>query len=121
MPTTELFNQGIYWNGSPKIGVSGNNEKIAINHKVVSMISRAMPLTYEPIFKFVVKTEEDIDEVMEKFSYLPKSQIWIMPEGVLIEQNTEILRKLAQRIVKEGICVTPRFQNILFDSAKRAV
>ena len=102
------------FNCSPKLLNSGNKglEKFLINKEVLSAIA----LTTDPCFKFVVNKIKDFKEIEEKFgSIVPKEQIYIMPEGVLIEENIKVYEKIMGKIIGGGYSTTPRIQNICFN------
>lgn len=105
------------FNCSPKLDNSGNPEHIAFKPTVLQIIAR----TKDVCFKFVCRTEEDIDEVLGKYPFIPRSAIFIMPEGVRKEENTAVYEVIINKIIKEGVSTTPRLQNIAFDGAKRGV
>lgn len=114
---SEYLLQNAKFNCSPKLASSGNKESIAIKPVILGIINA----TVKPCFKFVCSSEEDIDEVLVKFSFLDRENIYIMPEGVTKEENTLVYEKIIGKIIREGLNTTPRLQNIAFDWAKRGV
>jgi len=118
MPSDYLLER-VKFNCSPKLMSAGNDKKLAYNTKVVEAIVKN---SKEPCFKFVARTERDIDEVLKDFGeIIPRSMIYIMPEGVTKEESSEVYEKISDKIIFEGLCTTPRLQNIMFDGAKRGV
>jgi len=116
LPEKFLLDQA-YFNCSPKLTCSGNKDLRTYNEDAIEAISQSE----EPCFKFVCQTAEDIHEVLKNYSSIPREQIYIMPEGVTKEENTAVYEKIAATIISEGLCSTPRLQNIMFDGAKRRV
>lgn len=121
MPSLGIFKLAtegrVKFNCSPKLSNSHNNEN-AINQKVIEALG-TLPDT---LFKFVCKTNEDIDYIIEHFGEIGDlSQITVMPEGVTKEENAEVYEVIIDKIIAEGLRTSPRLQNICFDGAKRAV
>lgn len=117
MPSEYLLMRCKY-NCSPKLLSSDNKHKRAYKINVLKAISEK---SEEPCFKFVVKTNEDIDEVLKNYSFLPKHQIYIMPEGVRVEENMRVYENTIDYIIEKGLNTTPRLQNVCFDWARRWV
>ncbi len=107
----------IRFNCSPKLANSGNNSKIAFNQNVLKILA-SFPTT---IFKFVCNKPNDIDEILEKFNFLPRGQIVIMPEGVTKEENAGAYERIINKIIELSLTTYPRLQNICFDGSKRGV
>ena len=76
----------------------------------------------DTIFKFVVKSPECFKEIQEDFEpHIDKDKIYIMPEGVLVEENIKVYAKINDTLLQYGYNTTPRLQNIMFDGALRGV
>jgi 7-carboxy-7-deazaguanine synthase len=103
------------FNCSPKLLSSKNDPRLSKDALI------AISKSKRPCFKFVCSTEADIKEVLEKYDFLPREQVYIMPEGVTKEENYESYKKIRDLIIKEGLNTTPRLQNIMFDGAQRGV
>lgn len=74
-------------------------------------------------FKFVCSTEEDIEEVMEfmdKF-YVNTGQVYIMPEGITMEDNHKSFQRIIKKVLEYWLVVTPRLQNIIWEWSIRGV
>ena len=117
MPLPVLTDKNVKYNCSPKLPSSGNKKSMAYKPQVLE----ALCDTFEPCFKFVFSTPEDIDEVLREYSFIPRHMIYMMPEGVTKEENQEKYFRCANRILEAGLSTTPRLQNIMFDWAKRGV
>ena len=120
----EYIAENAYISCSPKLKSSGkfNADKIEYtqNKKVLQGIAQANEFN---TFKFVCSTEEDLEEVLQlvKDFELPFDRVTIMPEGVSKEENENAFSKLMPRILAEGLRVTPRYHNVMFDGARRRV
>ena len=107
------------FNCSPKIKVSGNKELMTRKPDVIKSLVDANP---ENVFKFVFRTTQDIDEVLERYADLiPMDRIRMMPEGVTKEENAAVFENTIDYILSKGLNVTVRAQNIMWDGAKRGV
>ena len=65
---------------------------------------KEMPLkilakTNDICFKFVFRTKEDIDEVIERYSFLDLDQIWMMPEGVYLEEHRKVFDETVDYLI----------------------
>lgn len=118
IPPSEYLLERADINCSPKIDSSGNKLAMRYREAVIKKIADAKPTN---IFKFVCSTKEDLDEVAEIYSYLPKLQTYIMPEGVTCDENVVVFEKIIDDIMAMGFCVAIRGQNVMFDGAKRGV
>lgn len=105
------------FNCSPKLAMSWNDLKRRLSENVLKQLDTKDNTCY----KFVFKTIEDIDEVLELYSFLDRSKIWFMPEWVTKEENAEVFESTIDHIISTGCNVTVRAQNIMRDGAKRWV
>jgi len=73
-----LENFNCRYNISPKLSSSGNDKEIAIQIPVLKKFNEI-----NSIFKFVVKTKQDWEEMEEiiKQVKIEKNKVWVMPEG----------------------------------------
>lgn len=115
MPAKYLLKYAKF-NCSPKLQNAHNTAK-TIFPEILQAISRST----DPCFKFVCSSTSDIDEVLSQFSCLQRSDVWIMPEGVIFAENKQIIDVILDTVISSGINFTLRQQNILFDGAKRGV
>lgn len=106
------------YNCSPKLLSSDNPHKRAYKKNVLIAISER---SKDPCFKFVFRTKKDIEEVLENYSFLPKEQIYMMPEWVRVEENMKVYEECIDYLIWKWLNTTPRLQNICFDGARRAV
>jgi len=111
----ELRNLVDYWNVSPKLESSGNAKKTRYNKE--SLVS----LSYEnSIFKFVIASEEDLDEVEYIIDdlKLDKWQIYLMTEGTTREKQIKTQQKVIDICLERGYNYSPRTHILIWDSKK---
>lgn len=85
LPLPELDNRVHYWNTSPKLSNSGMLEAERLDSSIVQWFSKN-PNT---MFKFVVTTKEDFEEIQQKWietGWIDPSKIVLMPGADSIEQ-----------------------------------
>lgn len=101
------------WNNSPKLSNSGVPEERRYNPKAfVSLYGH--PCTY----KFVVKDEEDWQEIEEKYikpGYVRKSSIVLMPMGASQKEYFENREKVVELAVRCGVRYSPREHIAIWD------
>lgn len=108
----------IRFNCSPKLANSKNSLTASRKASVLQELAQ-FPNT---VFKFVCKTEADIQEVLDTYGqYVGWNQIYIMPEGVTKEENAEVYEAIMPFIMKKGLRTSGRLQNVMFDGSKRKV
>lgn len=100
---------------SPKLTNNGDPEEKRYKPEVLSYLA-----SRNACFKFVVKSEEDIVEIYEKYikpNIIPASLIWLMPCcGSREEQNT-ISPVVAELCKKYSFKFSPRLQLMIWNKA----
>jgi|TARA_R110002153_G_scaffold181638_1_gene334941 organic radical activating enzyme len=92
LPSEYLLNNISLWNCSPKLTNSGNDKSITYKPEVIKDLNN-----YNSIFKFVVNTEKEWDEIQKDYLYLvDKKKVYLMPAG----ENQELLNENKQRVVE---------------------
>lgn len=73
-------------------------------------------------FKFVVTTEEQLQEVemIEEKLLIPRSKIYLMPEGVTNEQLQKRRQWVMETCIKKGYNFTDRLHIIAYDNKRNA-
>ncbi len=94
-PKGELFNYIDLINCSPKLSNSGEPKKKRIKSETLHFLS----LTTKSIFKFVISSNEDMEEVFEIIdsANLPRKKIYLMPSAKdqkELDINTQIVTKI---------------------------
>lgn len=111
-------NSNLHFSVSPKLMASGENRSEVINADVVDEY-----MNYGKVdFKFVVDSEEGIEEVIDvlhnEFRYIYRSpmfgSVYLMPEGATNEAYTLNQKKIADLCIKKGFRFSPRLQNIIY-------
>lgn len=115
MPLDTLLPR-VQWNCSPKTRNSGNTIAQVKKPDVLQAIA-----LQDSCFKFVCRTAEDVQEVLDEYGFLPREKMMIMPEGVTVQQNATAYAEIVEAVLKHDLRISPRLQNILFDGAKRRV
>jgi organic radical activating enzyme len=106
------------FNCSPKLENSGLQKKQRMNPEALFTLAKRN--TY---FKFVVKNEEDIDELIKTYDpyifSVQKNRIFISPEGVTAEALDEVTDKIIWRVAKEGYILGDRLQIRKYGNMRR--
>lgn len=101
-PSPELVAEVHQFNVSPKLANSGNPAQKRLKPDVL----RAFQATGKAVFKFVVASAEELDEVAS-FG-LPSASVWIMPEGTTADVVRDRLGALAASVIERGWNLTTR-------------
>jgi organic radical activating enzyme len=118
LPKEELLtNPNVHFNCSPKLDSSGNSKIARFRENALLAIS-SKPSS---CFKFVCSSPQDIEDVLAEYGFLPREQIWIMPEGVTKEENFVAYEAIRDSLLKYNLQTTPRLQNIIFNGALRGI
>lgn len=96
LPSEYLLNNISLWNCSPKLESSGNDKSTTYKPEVIKELNR-----HNAIFKFVVSSEKDWDEIKKDYFYLiDKEKVYLMPAGEnqeLLNNNKETVIELAKK------------------------
>ncbi len=119
MPKDELFNNPeVAFNSSPKLASSGNPHLRRYKPEVIKKLASKS----STCFKFVCSNEEDIENALAEYGdMIPRNMFYIMPEGVTKEENTAVFETIMPIVLKKGLPVSARYQNVMFDGSKRGV
>lgn len=118
VPTTELYDLVEQFNVSVKLSNSGMPESKRLKENALLFFSRSKKAD----FKFVVADESDLEEVIAlKEQYeIPSNRIYLMPEGINPEEQSETEPMVAELCKEYGFNFTPRLHIQLWGS-KRGV
>ncbi|HJL05673.1 MAG TPA: 7-carboxy-7-deazaguanine synthase QueE [Polyangiaceae bacterium LLY-WYZ-15_(1-7)] len=88
------------WNVSPKLASSGN----PLDKRWRPDVLRAFARREDAVFKFVIASEADLEELRARVSELalPPERVWLMPEGTDAATLAERGRALSEVCVQEG-------------------
>ncbi len=107
IPPSEGLPENVQFNCSPKLENSGVPKEKRIKPEALEVFKKAN--TY---FKFVVRDEKDIDEIVRDYLPLlegvPKDRIYISPEGKSTEELDAALEKVRERVEREGFMLGDR-------------
>lgn len=103
-------------NCSPKLESSGN---LPIRHNPKAL--RKISLYPRSIFKFVVTTEKDLEEIkaIAAEADIPASKMFLMAEGASKAEQEENQRRTSDLALQEGWNFTPRLHILLFDKKRK--
>ena len=93
-----------WYSCSPKLSNSGIGKKDRYNEHALTGIA-VLNCSY---FKFVCSTEEDVIEIAREYSFIPKSKIYIMPEGKNVEQINKSFIAIKDSVLAHEFMLTDR-------------
>lgn len=101
----------IYYTVSPKLKSSGNQQS---KRRKLDVLSQYAELAEQgrADFKFVIVSDEDLEEVLElqESVCIPRGNIWLMPEGISAEVISAGLQKIAPIALEYGFNISTRLQ-----------
>ncbi len=108
----------VYFNVSPKLENSSNPKDLRYKPDVLRNFDR----TERAIFKFVVKDDQDLNEVQEIVDevQISESKIYIMPEGIIGDTINGRLQELSEKVIARRWNLTTRLHVAIWGS-KRGV
>ncbi len=105
---------------SPKLANNGDAEEKRYKRDVLNWHSVGATVGKSSIFKFVVCTPEDLQEIMAKYVeefLIPRASIWLMPEGASREAIYAKSAWVAELCKEHGFNFSTRLQIIIWDRA----
>ena len=112
LPQFERLIDGI--NCSPKLESSGNPKQLRYKPDVL----RQYQQTGKAIFKFVVSTEADLEEVEQIVAECGLSDVWLMPQGRTRDEQIKWQAKVSQLAVDRGWNFSPRAHILMHDNVR---
>lgn len=109
------FNHINLFTVSPKLAHSGNARSLSINPSALREFTRTAS-----VFKFVVQSLSDFDEIDELVEAYKLSPVYIMAEGIEAEGLQLTMQQIAEATLQRGYSLTPRLQ-IMLHGNKRGV
>lgn len=121
VPSDDLIKYTNQFNCSPKTSNSGPDNPLLDRMNMIA-ISKIAHLRKQGTFKFVVQKEEDMVEIRDYISEgdIYSSQVYLMPEGRIKEEQLERQEFVKEICSKEGYNFSPRLHILEFGN-KRAV
>lgn len=106
VPNDEMTSRISWWNCSPKL----SNNGLPIEQNIVPEAIRAIASIGKVDFKFVVRNDDDINEIQTH--YLPliqnSSSIMLMAEGTTARKQIEMMPFVIEACMKHGFRFSPR-------------
>lgn len=102
------------WNVSPKLENSGNPR----DRRYKPDVLRAFRDTGRAVFKFVIESPTDLDEVAAIVNECGLGDVWLMPEGTDAAALGERLRWIAPAAIERGWNVTTRLHIALWGNER---
>ena len=116
MPTDKMLKR-CQFNCSPKLENSRNLKSLRIKPDVLNPLNKV-----NTVFKFVVMTEKDIDEIERDFVKpfrLDINKIIIMPQGVTAEEVSRNARRVVEKVKEKGYKLLGRLQCDIWGARRR--
>lgn len=110
VPQHGLLDRVHQWNVSPKLANSG----VPLDKRIRPDALDALVASRRAVFKFVVASEADLDEVAELVAAHALRPVWIMPEGTDPTVLLERARALAQPVLDRGWNLAGRLHVLLW-------
>ena len=105
-PTAELRARVSWWNCSPKLA----NSELDIRERCVPAAVTAIAATSRADFKFVIRSLDDIDELLSTYGlYVKRESIMLMPEGSTASAQLAAMPALLEACRQHGFRFSPRF------------
>lgn len=101
---------------SPKLAHAGDPESARIVPAAL-----AAHVAADAVFKFVVQSSADLDEIaglVERFS-IEASRVWVMPEGITVQDVILTARRLADAVIAHGWNLSLRSHVLLWPHEPR--
>lgn len=113
-PDVNLYRQVGCWNNSPKLSNAGVPEEVRYKPEIILFMSYLQ----NSWFKFVVRDEYDIQEILDKYlkpGYINREQVILMPMGATREEYNENREGVVELAVKYGFRYSPREHIAIWD------
>ena len=116
VPTHEMKKRVDHWACSPKLANSGNDLEKRINYDALQAINKMN----DSIFKFVVSSDEDMEEIkfLERQVPLKHDKIYLMKEGMTTEQQYKGMKEFVNKCRDLGYHFSPRLHIMVFDNTR---
>ncbi|MGK5094033.1 7-carboxy-7-deazaguanine synthase QueE [Deltaproteobacteria bacterium TL4] len=104
LPKDSIRKLRVIFSCSPKLSNSGEHIDRRIKKNVLSYMND----NEEAYFKFVVRNKEDVQEILNDYSFLGRHKIWLMPEGKTAEELNQNAITVSRLSIALGFNYTPR-------------
>lgn len=105
---------------TPKLANSGLTKTQRNRKNVIRKYVELSQNNCRVVFKYVISTPEDFAEVcalVKKYD-IPRESVWIMPEGISLEQTMRNSKWLIERCIEVGFNFTPRLHIQIWGNAR---
>ena len=109
-PIKSLLPKVTRWNVSPKLSSAGEKKEKRYKPEILKLFNR-----WNTTFKFVISSEEDIEEIFEDFGNLDKSRIMFMPAGDTQELLNEKRLMVIEACKKNFVRYTERLHIVAWN------
>lgn len=116
MPTPALLEK-VQFNCSPKLANSTNPKTARIKPEVIKALNQA-----NTVFKFVVMTPEDLDEIEKSYIepfQLDINKILVMPQGVTSSEVAHNAQRVVEAVKKKGYRLLGRLQCEIWGATRK--
>jgi 7-carboxy-7-deazaguanine synthase len=113
-PAVDLLIEGVRFNVSPKLANSG----VAQEARLVPSALEAFAAGGRAVFKFVARTEADLDEIGALAERHGLTPIWVMPEGTTPTQLITATRVLAEGVAARRWHLAQRLHILAFSQTR---
>ena len=110
VPDSALLVDGVRFNVSPKLGNSG----VAEDKRIVPAALNVFAGSGRAVFKFVVRTVPELDEIGALVDRYGLAPVYVMPEGTTAEGLIKTTRALADAVAARQWLFTPRLHVLAF-------
>lgn len=116
VPAAALVEAGARFNVSPKLAgfAAAGDAQRRINPEAL----QALAATGRAVFKFVVSSVADLDEIADLQQQFDLQPVWVMPEGTTTERLLEVMRAVADEVVARGWHLSTRLQVMLWGDVR---
>lgn len=116
VPAAALVDAGTRFTISPKLAsfAAPGDARRRINPEAL----RALMATGRAVFKFVVSSVADLDEIADLQRQFDLRPVWVMPEGTTTERLLEVMRAVADEVVSRGWHLSNRLHVMLWGDVR---
>ncbi|WP_236788053.1 7-carboxy-7-deazaguanine synthase QueE [Amycolatopsis sp. GM8] len=105
-PAPDLLAWVTRFNVSPKLSTFGAG--MPISRRIKGRVLRRFAVSGRSVFKFVVSSIADLDEITELVEVHDLAPVYVMPEGRTAEEVTRRLAEIADPAIERGFHLTTR-------------
>ncbi len=111
LPSARLLDKVTYWNVSPKLSNCGEPYEKRVNEIALS----AIQFQGSAIFKFVVQTDGDIQEILQDYGFLNFKDVMLMPAGATQDELSKVRLFVAEKAIELGLRYSERLHIVIWN------